>query len=332
MKTVKVKFVGFWNNFCPEDSTFYKILSLYYKPIICDNPDYIICGCFEPYYEYLRYPQIRIMICGENYTPDFNFVDYAICRYPIKFLDRCFYEPGCLRPFPDAFDLQKDRNFTSEILKEKKVFCNFICSHESENNIRGDFFKKLCEYKKVDSVGRYLNNTGVIVDRNNGTKRLFQKKCKFSLCFESTKNEGFFTEKLTDAFLSNTIPIYYGSSTVKDIFNKNAYIDVSDYNSFDDVIRKIVEIDNNDELFLKILNEPTLTLQNSIDTIYNDECLFIKHIFDQSIEQAYRRSKVYAPSDYEKYIVKNSDGKKNKSGDLFSKIIKKMNQKINSFN
>lgn len=302
-KEVRIKFIGFWETFKPKDSVFYKILEKFYTPVITDAPDYVICGCFEPFYNYLNEDKIRIMVCGENYIPDFNFIDYAICRYPITFLDRCFYEPGCLRPFPDCFDLQNHTIFTKKDLENKTHFCNFIASHESENCMRGDFFKALSHYKKIDSVGSYLNNSGYVVNRHDGTKREFQKKCKFTLCFESTKNEGFFTEKLTDAFLANTIPIYFGSSTVKQIFNEKRFVDVSDFSSFDDVIKRIIEIDNNDELYLSIINEPVLLERNLVDKIYNEESEFIKHIFDQNLEAARRRSKVYTPKNIENFIL-----------------------------
>jgi hypothetical protein len=57
------------------------------------------------------------------------------------------------------------------------------------------------------------------VDYSDQSKTDFQRKCKFTLCFESTKNEGFITEKITDAFYADTIPIYYGSSTITDYYN-----------------------------------------------------------------------------------------------------------------
>ncbi len=92
-KLIKVRFVGFWNGFVPEKTRIYLDLSKYYRVVLSEEPDYIICSCFKPFYEYCKYPQVRIMDCGENYIPDFNFVDYAVCRYPINFLDRCFYHP-----------------------------------------------------------------------------------------------------------------------------------------------------------------------------------------------------------------------------------------------
>ena len=137
---------------------------------------------------------------------------------------------------------------------------NFIARHESEGNIRGDFFKKLCQYKRVESPGSYLNNMpgGAVVDWLDGSKTEFQRKCKFTLCFESTLHYGFVTEKIMDAFYADTIPVYYGSPTVTDIFNKDAFINCTDYPSFDAVIEKIKELDQDDEKYLQMLRQPIL--------------------------------------------------------------------------
>ena len=69
---------------------------------------------------------------------------------------------------------------------------------------------------------------GMVVDWLNDSKADFQRKCMFTLCFESTQHEGFITEKLMDAFYADSIPVYYGSSTAADIFNKDAIFNVAD--------------------------------------------------------------------------------------------------------
>ena len=40
---------------------------------------------------------------------------------------------------------------------------------------------------------------GETVNWLDGSKFRFQKKCKFSLCFESVKHEGFISEKIVEA-------------------------------------------------------------------------------------------------------------------------------------
>ena len=254
------------------------------------------------------------MHSGENYIPDFNFIDYALCPYPIDFLDRSCYCPVCMGDDVRMRNLtNKNRDYDESIFKDKIYFANFIASHESEYNIRGDFFKKLCEYKRVESPGTYLNNMHdlKVVSNSDGSKTDFQHKCKFTLCFESTKHEGFVTEKITDAFYSDTIPIYYGSSTVVNIFNPNAFINCSDYPSFDAVIEKIIELDQNDKKYLEMLRQPIFIDPKFADKILNNVEQFIVDIFDQPIEKAYRRSKVYSAKRHEDFIKRTYAMSKN---------------------
>lgn len=311
MKTIKVKYVGFWREFEPENDNNVLVNAIKRHYIIeeSDNPDYIICSVFRikdiGYYDYCRYPQIRIMYSGENYIPDLNLVDYAVSSYPIKLQDRHLCFPVFLDNHNGRFDALKNKNrdYTPEILLEKPFFANFIAGHESEFNIRGDFFKRLSEYKRVESFGSYLNNqeNNQIVTIKNKTEQ--QKKCKFTLCFESTKHEGFITEKITDAFFADTIPVYYGSSDVTHYFNENAFINCSDYDSFEAVIQKIIEIDNDDEKYLSMLRQPIFRDIDYICKMEEDLDRFVCNIFEQPLDKARRRSRVYCPESHEKYIL-----------------------------
>lgn len=308
MKTVKLKFVGKWADLKPEDNLVYHWLTQNgYDVQFTDDPDYIVCDIFgDPKYEYCRYPQVRIMDNGENYIPDFNVVDYAICRYPIRYLDRCFYLPGCSNPGSHWRALpEKDRNYTREFLAQKEYFANFIASHESENGLRGGFFKELCKYKRVESPGTYLNNMPAEsqVSWLNDSKTDFQRKCKFTLCFESTAQAGFITEKITDAFYADTIPVYYGSATITEIFNKDAFINCMDYPSFDAVIEKIRELDQDDDKYLEMLQQPILVDPDYPRQLDEDLEKFICAIFEQPLDKAYRRGRVYYPQWHNDFLA-----------------------------
>ena len=180
-KTVKIKILGYdWPGFTPDELAIYRILKKYYDVQIVEDPDYVICSIFGEWHEYCNYPQIRIMSVGENYVPDYNLIDYSISRYPVNFFDRNFYLIGAAENYKGGRwkELEtKDRNYTIEDLRKKTIFANFIASHESEDGIRGDFFKLLCKYKKVESVGTYLNNSDIVVDFKDDSKTEFQKKC-----------------------------------------------------------------------------------------------------------------------------------------------------------
>ena len=124
------------------------------------------------------------------------------------------------------------------------------------------------------------------------------------MCFESTKHEGFVTEKIADGFYNDTIPIYYGSSTVTDYFNPKAFINFNDFKTEEELIQYIISIDKNDDEYLRIMNEPILYDNHCIEQIEKDYEAFICNIFNQPLEEAYRRSRVYTPKRYENYILK----------------------------
>lgn len=333
MKTIKLNYAGIGEDFDKEQNLIYDILKINgYDVQIVEDPDYLICDfSSENRYAYCGTTPVRIMYSGENYIPDFNLIDYAISPYPIAFGDRSFHLPACVWPRNHWMALaQKDRNYEASILEEKGYFANFISSHESEFNIRGDFFRKLCEYKRVESAGTYLNNMphGETVNWLDGTKEALQKKCKFTLCFESTDNYGFNTEKIMDAFYADSIPVYYGSSTVTAIFNKDAFINVADFSSFDDAIARIIELDNDDEQYLAMLRKPILVDPEYPEKLEKALGEFICHIFDQPLEKAYRRSRVYIPRDCDAYLARAVDSESLTMANLLKRIGKKVIQKL----
>ncbi len=333
MKTIKLNYAGVGEDFNREQNLIHDILKINgYDVQIVEDPDYLICDFSgaNPY-AYCGTPQVRIMYSGENYIPDFNLIDYAISPYPIAFGDRSFHLPACVWPRSHWMALaEKDRNYDKSILDEKKYFANFISSHESEFNIRGDFFKKLCEYKRVEAPGSYLNNMpdGETVDWLDGTKEAFQKKCKFTLCFESTLNYGFVTEKIMDAFYTDTIPVYYGSPTVTEIFNKDAFINVADYDSFDEAIARIIELDQDDEQYLAMLRQPILVDPEYPEKLEKALGKYICRIFDQPLEKAYRRSRVYTPKDCDNYLARAVDSESLTMANLIKRMGKKLLGKL----
>lgn len=295
----KVKFIGMGcdlNHFFLTD-----ILREKYELVECDDPDYIICSSFSKIpYEFCNTPQVRFFYSGENYCPDFNLVDYAIGSDDITFGDRYFRHSDSQSLLLE----QKDRNYGPELLAGKDRFANFISGHESEYSIRGDFFKKLCEYKRVDSMGTYLNNMPDGHAIRRADKFAEQSRCKFTLCFESTAYRDFCTEKLVDAFLADTIPIYYGDPNVGKTFNTKAFINCADYASYEDILARIKELDEDDEAYLAMMREPIYNDPGCITRHYDELRTFIYHIFDQPLEDAYRRSRVYLPKHYDDMLYR----------------------------
>lgn len=277
MQTINVKFVDFNTDIYKE--YFLKLLSEKYNVVLSDNPDYIIYSVFG--YEHLKYDCIRIFYTAECYTPNFNECDYAIGFDRLSFGDRYLRAPLYqLFQYRENFEkLKQKRNYDSSFLRKKTRFCNFIYSNCFTKSKRGLFFELLNQYKRVDSGGRYKNNIGGAVR----DKIKFQSECKFSIAFENCSYDGYSTEKIMEAFASNTIPIYYGDPRITDDFNEESFINCHKYQTLEEVVERVKEIDSNDELYLRMINYEPLKIRDI------NLMTFLENIFKQDLEDARRR-------------------------------------------
>lgn len=60
-------------------------------------------------------------------------------------------------------------------------------------------------------------------------------KYKFNLCFENVRYPGYVTEKIFDAMMAGTIPVYYGAPDIADFVPPQAFIDASKFSSLEDL-------------------------------------------------------------------------------------------------
>lgn len=294
MNTLKIWFTDFYLGFDNTNNPLSNILKQSFNIVLDkDAPDYLIYSCYGN--DFLQYTCIRIYYTGESLVPDFNLCDYGIGYNSLQFRDRYLRYPN-FALFEDQFDqLTNFRNFDKEILKEKKQFCNFIYSNPAAHPARDQFFHLLNAYREIISPGKHLNNSDMFVgDRFANdwmfSKLKFQAQCKFSIAFENDTSPGYTTEKILHAFITNTIPIYWGNPEVTKDFNPKAFINCHNYENLEDVVNKVKEIDNDEEMYLSILNEPPFRNNIIPENLKKDTLLaFLKNIFDQKKEDASQR-------------------------------------------
>lgn len=294
MKKIKIKI--FWFDRNPDelkDHFIYKSLSKFYDVEFSDSPDYVFYN--DATFDYLKYKNaVKIFYTGENVSPNFNLCDYAIGFDYMNFEDRYYRLPLYLiTVFYNQRDLElagdtdfKDRNqFTKEDLSKKTGFCSFVYSNYRASPKRKIFFDLLNIYKKVNSGGAYLNNVGGRV----ASKMEFESKHKFSIAFENSSGNGYTTEKLVNSLAARTIPIYWGNPLIGKEFNTKRFINCHEYKDFEEVVKRVREIDENDELYLEIMNEPVTVPSYIFEDARNGFDDFLKNIIDQPIEKAKRR-------------------------------------------
>ena len=157
----------------------------------------------------------------------------------------------------------RDVNFdTRTELASKNNFCNFIYNNPGCPQ-RNEFFKLLSVYKKIDAAGPLFNNTPGLGAREsvfwNEDKRSFLQRYKFTIAFENDSWPGYTTEKIVDAFLGKTIPIYWGNPNIENEFNSNSFINCHKFKNFEEVIDRIIEVDKDDDLYIKYLKEQSIS-------------------------------------------------------------------------
>jgi len=246
---IKIFFTDFWEDYDMQNNMFTNTLRLNFDvEINSDQPDILFYSWLGDNYKYFNC--IRIYYTPETLKPKYKECDYSLSfelwndKRNLRFPNYLLYD---IKPE----NLIKNNQDVQKIFDSKTKFCSFMITNANASK-RIDFFNKLSKYKKVDSAGRALNNTGIKVEN----KIEFIKNYKFNIAFENCSTDGYTTEKIVEAMYANTIPIYWGNPKINLEFNTKSFFNYSDYNSEDDLIEDIIEHDKKPEKYIQKFCEP----------------------------------------------------------------------------
>jgi Glycosyltransferase family 10 (fucosyltransferase). len=107
--------------------------------------------------------------------------------------------------------------------------------------------------------GRFTVNETALLDEDIRSKSWGGNanhlgKYRFALVMENTKQDGYITEKIINAFLAGCVPIYYGTLEVMDIFNPKAFIYYDVYNP-QPALDRIAYLESNDTAYMEMLEK-----------------------------------------------------------------------------
>ncbi len=312
----------------------YKLLRLDHKDeleyeFVMDNvhPDFIIVtellyvdpGVHKRFAELYNDQITTIFIGGECVSPDLNLFDYAICYGMFLENDRVICHPymyhlrETVKEFRNVYAGKID-SIKSELSK-KVGFCNFVYSNPNGHKCREEIFHTINAYKKVDSLGSFLNNTGF---RDGDDCSYYEKirssvdlksQYKFTIAFENEISRGYTTEKVFLALEAHSIPIYWGNPEIGGIINEKAIINCHQYDNFQQVLERVKEIDQNDALWCQIVSEPWMTKEQEdqerrqIQKYYD----FLDGIFLEKNPIALKRGSGTFANLYRNFFFGNSD-------------------------
>lgn len=278
MKEIKINFEDFWPGFDKTNNYFYNLLIQKYKVIIDDNPDLLFYSCYNK--NYLKYNCKRVFYTAENTRPDFLACDYAFSfdyntrknHFRLPLYSMHIELLGLL----DKLETLPTREEARKIWRAKTKFCCMVVSNPSSPK-RLEFFETLSKIKHVDSGGSVLNNVGGRV----ANKAEFIKDYKFVISFENSAYDGYTTEKIIEPIYADCIPIYWGNKLVDQDFNTGRFLDYNKFAFEKELIDKLLEIDQNEELAIDMLMQPTFSPDRQTHEAERQQVL---HILDTIIE------------------------------------------------
>jgi len=213
----------------------------------------------------------RVWFTGENIRPPVgnhfdSFVSFDQDTYGgVNFYFPLLYAELLLRErqWSTRRGIDVDKN---ELLKERqspktkdKFVCAFISNFEP---VRMRALDELRKYGEVDVYGPHSLNTRI-------SKYETAKEYKFMLCFENDLYPGYLTEKLLDAYMCETIPLYRGLFGQEEHVNQKALINAANFDSlgsFCDYVGKMNELEY-EETFKEPLFKTLPTLAPLIEAL-----------------------------------------------------------------
>jgi hypothetical protein len=251
---VRLDFCDFGPGYRKTNNFFYNLLKEKFEVEICDCPDFLI---FADIGQHAHRVQncVKIYFCVEVFRPDFKSYDYAFTCHETG--DPRNLRLPCYVHFATPQLLNKEGDNPEKILAGKTKFCCFLAGYaDRKTRVRNEFFHKLCQYKKVDSAGRALNNTGWRVPPGSGPKIEFLRPYKFNIAFENASVPGYTTEKIVEAMRARAMPIYWGNPGIAAEFNPKSFLNYFDFPSEEALIEKIIELDQDDAKYMEYLRQP----------------------------------------------------------------------------
>jgi len=267
MEKLKIWFADFWPEWKDEDFITPILQKTFDVVLDKTNPDVVFLSIFGNSHtkykckkilfvaENIRYPynqtirdNINLAFSSANYTITFDPHNEKNFRLPL-------WQVYILRN-PDYLNKLENRVHFDHFDR----FCSFTVSNPS-NPFRNGFYYQLNNYKFVHSYGRYLSNSDELIKASkerywrDAKDDFFQNiKHKFSIAFENTSYPYYCTEKLMDAFLAGSVPLYWGDPKAREDWNREAFIDIM-RGGFDLVKKADVDL----EYFKSLYEAPVFT-------------------------------------------------------------------------
>jgi len=218
-----------------------------YIKLIGSNPKYSdkkisIFNDYTPTIEELSINPINILVIQEP-NQLFGLHDWAIQNYQQfnciltwgqDILNKC--ENALLLPFGTSFlDYENKHKYLAS--NKKYLEISFLCG--AKNVIEGHKLRHSI-YSQEQNI---KPNKNWLYSHPHIDKYQLFETSMFHLAIENSKNQNFFTEKIIDAFITKTIPVYWGCPNIHEFFDTKGFFIFNTEEEFFNIVNNLTEKD-----------------------------------------------------------------------------------------
>ena len=144
---------------------------------------------------------------------------------------------------------------------ERPYLAAYIASHSPPH--RDEFFKELHALdSSVDGLGKANHTKEIVIPEKWWELPQVYKDYKFGFALENNNEIGYITEKIMNVYLGGSIPLYWGTSYVKKIFNPESFVYLNDFPNLKSAAQYVYEL-SKDESRLKAMREAPIFVKDS---------------------------------------------------------------------
>jgi len=289
LRQIRVAHYGFWDGFQVGDLAL-RLPSLSRKyELVADQarPELVVFSVFPD--KTMPTPPDRgvptLFITGENVVPDMARCDFAISFQRDIADPRHLRIPNWVQRF-NALGVPPATLLASRRPRGPVPagFCAYLHNHRVA--LREEFVRALSRHARVDCAGASMNNMPAI-GAHPDAKMAFLRERRFCIAFENAVAPGYTTEKLPEALLAGSVPIYFGDPLVGLDFNSEAFLDLSRHGSLERLANAVMALDSDPVAWQRMRDQPAY-VDDRLPACADDERIFafLERAFDQVPQRA----------------------------------------------
>jgi hypothetical protein len=306
LRQIRVAHYGFWDGFQVADLAL-RLPSLNRKyQLIADqaNPELVVFsvlpGKVMPVIPDRGVP--TLFMTGENVVPDMSRCDFAVSFQRDIDDPRHLRIPNWVQRF-NALGIAPAALLSSQRARgaTPASFCAYLHNHRVP--MREEFVRELSRRAAVDCPGLSMNNMPAI-GAHPDAKLDFLRGRRFCVAFENAVAPGYTTEKLPEALLAGSVPIYFGDPLVGLDFNPAAFLNLADHGSLAGLAAAVMAIESDPAAWQRMRDQPAY-VDDTLPECAQDDRIFA--FLERALDQVPQRTKAAAPPPAKSGIAERID-------------------------